>query len=185
MARKLGLREFHQQVLKRLESAVGAEATRASRLGFEIAGENWLVDLASISEVIPVPEHVPVPLTHAWFRGVANVRGNLYGLVDFSAFLGKGPTAAGLEVRALLIHPKFGVNAGLLVRRVHGLRNPEQFQPAQPAEPGPWVLAHWADAEGGQWKELDVESLARHPDFLNISLYRRVDVVASTAAHPL
>jgi len=183
MARRLGLREFHQQVLKRLERAVGAEAGRASRLGFEAAGGNWLVDLASISEVIPVPEHVPVPLTHAWFRGVANVRGNLYGLVDFAAFLGKGAAAPGLEVRALLIHPKFGVNAGLVVSRVHGLRSPEQFQAAPPAEPGPWVLAQWADAEGGLWKELDMESLARHPDFLNIGLYRRVDVVAS--AHPL
>lgn len=183
MARRLGLREFHQQVLKRLERAVGAEASRASRLGFEAAGENWLVDLASISEVIPVPEHVPVPLTHAWFLGVANVRGNLYGLVDFSAFLGKGPTAPGLEVRALLIHPKFGVNAGLLVRRVHGLRSPEQFQPA-PGAPGPWVLARWADAEGGPWQELDMESLAKHPDFLNVGLYRRMDVVAS-AAQPL
>jgi twitching motility protein PilI len=182
MARKTGLREFHQQVLKRLESLAAEDAPRASRLAVEIAGENWLVDLSSIIEVVPLPAHVPVPLTHPWFLGVANVRGNLYGITDFAAFMGRGPTPSALENRVLLMHPRFEVNAGLLVRRVFGLRGAEQFQAAAPGgAPGPWVRAEWQAPDGGRWKELDMESLARHQDFLNVGLYRRVDVVASTA----
>jgi twitching motility protein PilI len=180
MARRIALREFHQQVLKRLEIVAEAGELRASKLAVEIAGENWLVDLASISEVIPLPPHVPVPLTHAWFLGVANVRGNLYGISDFAAFMGRGPTPSGLENRVLLMHPRFQVNAGLLVRRVFGLRGAEQFE-ALSGEPGPWALAAWRAQDGGLWKELDVESLARQPEFLDVGPYRRMDVVASAA----
>lgn len=185
MARKIGLREFHQQVLKRLENLAAAGTAGASRLAVEIAGENWLVDLASISEVIPLPPHVPVPLTHSWFLGMANVRGNLYGISDFAAFLGRGPTPAAAESRVLLLHPRFEVNAGLLVRRVYGLRGAEQFQPADPgAASGAFVRAQWLAQDGGIWRELDLEALARDADFLNVGLYRRVDVVASAAPAP-
>ena len=181
MPRRIGLREFHQQVLKRLENLAADGTAVASRLAVEIAGENWLLDLASISEVIPLPAHVPVPLTHRWFLGVANVRGSLYGITDFAAFLGRGPTVAALESRVLLMHPRFEVNAGLLVRRVFGLRGAEQFQSAEAGAPGPFVRAEWRAPDGGRWKELDLEALARDPDFLNVGLYRRVDVVASAA----
>lgn len=186
MARsKIGLREFHQQVLKRLENLAAAGTAAASRLAVEVAGENWLVDLASISEVVPMPAHVPVPLTHAWFLGMANVRGNLYGITDFSAFLGRGPTPAAMESRVLLLHPRFEVNAGLLVRRVYGLRGADQFQPAQAAAGAmPFVRALWQAQDGSSWRELDLEALARYADFLNVGLYRRVDVVASAAPAP-
>lgn len=185
MARKIGLREFHQQVLKRLENLAATGTVGASRLAMEIAGENWLVDLSSISEVIPLPAHVPVPLTHPWFLGMANVRGNLYGIIDFSAFLGRGPTPAAVEARVLLLHPRFEVNAGLLVRRVYGLRGADQFQPqAAAAEPDRFVRARWQAQDGSGWRELDLEALARDADFLNVGLYRRVDVVAGVAPAP-
>jgi twitching motility protein PilI len=185
MTRKIRLREFHEQVLKKLETAAGSDAARASWLAVEIEGENWLVDLATISEVIPLSYHVPVPLTHGWFRGVVNVRGNLYGITDFSMFLGRGRTSLAPDNRALLIHPKYGVNAGLLVRRVFGLRTPEQLQPAEPArEAAPWVAAEYNAQDGSRWKELDMESLARHPDFLNIAVHRRVEVLTGTAQDP-
>src|SRR5512134_1032481 len=153
MARsKIGLREFHQQVLKRLENLAATGTAVASRLAVEIAGENWLVDLSAISEVIPLPAHVPVPLTHSWFLGMANVRGNLYGITDFAAFLGRGSTPAAVESRVLLLHPRFEVNAGLLVRRVYGLRGADQFQPAQAeAAPEPFVRARWQAQDGSGW----------------------------------
>ena len=82
MARRTGLREFQLAVAERLRTA-STHAALASKLGFQVGPDNWFVALRQVSEVIPVPPSVSVPLTHAWFRGVANVRGNLYSMVDF------------------------------------------------------------------------------------------------------
>ena len=74
MARKVGLREFQIQVAERLRTAA-TRKTLSSKLGFQIGSSNWFVALEQVSEVIPVPQPMAVPLTQPWFRGVANVRG--------------------------------------------------------------------------------------------------------------
>ena len=61
-----------------------------------------------------------VPLSQPWFAGVANVRGNLYSVADFSAFCGGEPVSVSAEKRLVLAHPKFMVNSGLLVSRLLG-----------------------------------------------------------------
>ena len=44
-----------------------------SWLGVKIAGQNWLVEMADISEVLSLPRLAMVPLAQPWFRGVAMV----------------------------------------------------------------------------------------------------------------
>ena len=87
MARRTGLREFQLSVAERIRTA-SSRAALSSKLGFQVGADNWFVALHQVNEVIPVPPTVVVPLTHTWFRGVANIRGNLYGMLDFSAFQG-------------------------------------------------------------------------------------------------
>ena len=36
-----------------------------------------------------MPAIATVPLTQPWFLGVANIRGNLYSVVDFAGFVGR------------------------------------------------------------------------------------------------
>ena len=168
MARRTGLREFQLSVAERLRTA-STRAALASRLGFQVAGENWFVALHQVSEVIPVPATVPVPRTHSWFRGVANVRGNLYSVVDFSAYQGRDPIASGMERRVILVSDRLVAGAGLLVSRMLGLRNPEQFNAAaRPAGAPPWVAAAYTDAGGTRWLELDLPVLAREQRFLEV-----------------
>ena len=64
-------------------AAGGADATSRRSLR-----EAWLISLADAGEVIPAPAITPVPLTKLWFRGAVNIRGKLYGVVDFSAWRG-------------------------------------------------------------------------------------------------
>jgi hypothetical protein len=66
-----------------------------------------------------------VPLTKPWFAGIANIRGNLYSVVDLSAFIGKEATPQNTSSRLLLIGTRHGSNAALLVTRMIGLRNVE------------------------------------------------------------
>jgi len=95
------------------------------------------VALHQVSEVIPVPNAVSVPLTQPWFRGVANVRGNLYSIVDFQAFQGREVVGSGMERRVILISERLLGGAGFMVSRMLGLRNPDQFTKLErPADAG-------------------------------------------------
>ena len=165
MAKKISLREFQESVTARLKN-VAAAAPVASKLGVLAGQQRWLVDLSDVSESIPVPSLAHVALTRPWFIGVVNVRGNLYGTVDFSAFLGGDMTPINMEARLLLAHAKFQVNSGLVVSHVLGLRNLEQFRPRQKESEVSWVSAEYVDTDGNIWKELDMRELLAYPDFL-------------------
>ncbi|MEJ5210828.1 MAG: chemotaxis protein CheW [Burkholderiales bacterium] len=169
MARKTSLREFQESVVARLQnaSAAGAAAV-ASKVGVLVGRERWLVNLSDVSEVIPLPALQPVPLTKRWFLGVANVRGVLYGVVDFADYLYGQPGQAGPDSRLLLIHPRHGVNAGLVVRQMLGLKNPEQLTPGQTEGLPAWVAAEYVDADGQIWKELSMQGLVNQAEFLNV-----------------
>ena len=169
MARRRGqLRAFQLSVAERLRTA-GTRAATASKLGFQVGAENWCVPLHQVSEVIPVPQTVPVPLTHSWFRGVANVRGNLYSMVDFAAFQGADPIGPGMERRVILVSERLIGGAGLLVSRMLGLRNPEQFNTLpRPAGAPAWLAGAYADAGGTRWLELDLPALVREQRFLEV-----------------
>ncbi len=168
MARRTGLREFQLSVAERLRTAA-SRAALSSKLGFQVGADNWFVALHQVSEVIPVPPMVPVPLTHAWFRGVANVRGNLYAIADFSTYQGGEGAGAGLERRVILISDRIVTGSGLLVSRMLGLRNPEQFNAAPRPQGAPqWLAGAYTDAGGTRWLELDLTALVREQRFLEV-----------------
>ncbi|HUL95098.1 MAG TPA: chemotaxis protein CheW [Usitatibacter sp.] len=168
MARRTGLREFQLSVAERIRTAASRTAL-SSKLGFQVGADNWFVALHQVNEVIPVPPMVPVPLTRSWFRGVSNIRGNLYGVVDFSAFAGGDPTPPGVERRVILVSDRLVAGAGILVSRMLGLRNPDQFTAVpRPADAAPWVGAAYTDAGGTRWLELDLPALVREQRFLEV-----------------
>lgn len=183
MARKTSLREFQQNVAQRIRD-LASQKTVASKLGFQVGSENWLVTLSDVSEVIPAPKTIAVPLTLPWFRGVANIRGKLYSVVDFAAFQGDSVIGPGMERRVILIAERLIEGSGLMVSRMLGLRNPEQFT-AEPtpgnANDRPWVKAKYRDPAGVLWHELDVAALVANMQFLEVGT-RGGDATASTAA---
>jgi twitching motility protein PilI len=168
MAARTSLRDYQRDLSERLKSAAAGGA--ASRLGVQAGDQAWLVSLADAGEVIPVPAITPVPLTKAWFRGVANIRGKLYGVVDLPAFLGRGAVVPGEQARLLLLGEKFRMGSALLVDRLLGLRGAENFkvQPAAGAGAS-WLKAEYLDKDGTQWKELDVPRLVQDPAFLEVA----------------
>ncbi|HEX7052355.1 MAG TPA: chemotaxis protein CheW [Burkholderiales bacterium] len=164
------LRDYQIALSERLQSA-GAGAPVASKLGLQVGGEGWLVDLTEAGELIPPPAISPVPLARPWFSGVANVRGNLYSVTDFSAFLGGEPTALGEQARLLILNERYRSGAALLVARSLGLHDPAGLEPRPAGGDGPaFVRGVFADAQGKLWKELDVAALIQDPAFLEASL---------------
>lgn len=172
---KIDLRAFQQELATRLSTKTAAQV-ESSRLGLSFGGENWLVRLADAGEVLAVPPIAAVPLTQPWFLGIANIRGNLYGVVDFAAFRGlsgdpstKGP---GGQARLVLFGARAGeLRAGVVVTRVVGLRNLAELAPAAPRVDAPgWYGERWMDADGIAWQEIDLARLARDPAFLQVGI---------------
>ncbi|MCC6533635.1 MAG: chemotaxis protein CheW [Burkholderiales bacterium] len=147
-----------------------AEQT-ASRLGMQLGDEHWLLDLDDVSEVMPVPELVPVPLTKPWFAGLASVRGALVSVVDFGAFLGAGPAAASERARLVLIAEKHRIMGALLFSGVVGLRQLDRFvrEPDEAQQPA-WIQGYYRDEERRRWAALYLPALVADPDFLAVEL---------------
>jgi twitching motility protein PilI len=170
-AARLDLRTFQQELALRLAKKTTAQV-ESSRLGFASNGGRWLIRLADAGEVITVPSIVSVPMTQAWFLGVANIRGNLYSVVDFAGFMGGEPVAAAASTRLVLFGARVGeLNAGLVVQRVLGLRNLNDLVPVEGlADSESWYAQRWTDGEGNAWQEIDLAKLARAPEFLQVGI---------------
>jgi twitching motility protein PilI len=165
------LREYQLALSERLQNA-GTGARVASKLGLQVGDDGWLVDLREAAELLPPPAISPVPLARPWFRGVANVRGNLYSVTDFAAFLGGEATALTEQARLLLLNDRYRSGAALLIGRSLGLRDPEDLKPHAAAAMGArrYIRGVFADAQGRLWSELDVPALIEDPEFLEASL---------------
>ena len=134
--------------------------------------------LAQSGEIFPVSAMQAVPYAMAWFRGVVNLRGGLYGVVDTAAFAAPDlpPTRAhklppGAEAVVVTLNAVLDVNCALLVDSLAGLRKADSFTSAQaPAtDAAPYLGNRFTDAEGESWQEINLQTLSQLPRFLNIT----------------
>ena len=131
MANREALRELQSRLASRLQAA-RTEGTQASWLAVESAGAKYLFPLAQSGEIFPFASAQPVPYTQAWFLGVANLRGGLYGVVDMASFVAGGtPTlrsdATRAESRLVALNALHEVNCAFLIDRLARLRNLDAF----------------------------------------------------------
>ena len=170
MTQRPSLREFQQQLHNRLQDDSVNDTAHAARLGLLAGGNYWLIRLDEAQEVLAVGPITAVPLTKPWFRGLANVRGNLYSVVDFPLFSMGQPAVVSVDARLLLVADRFRVGAALLVEKMLGLRTLQSLEP-DPAPAGfPWVCGRWRDAEGRSWREVSVAELVCNSAFLQAGL---------------
>lgn len=174
MPKRTSLREFQRSLAERLGSAQRGERSSAL-LGIESGsaelpgGSHWLIDLADSGEVVPLTTLAPVPLTRPWFAGIANIRGALYSVIDFSAWRGGAPTPRGPDARLVLVGARHGINSALLVARTLGLRAPATLQAVDSATAtSEWQGGRFGDPQDTVWTQLRVQGLLADPDFLNI-----------------
>ena len=168
MAKRISLRQFQESLAEKLSSAHRGE-TRQALLGVASGKHFWLLDLSDSGEVVPLPPLTTVPLTKPWFAGIANVRGTLYSVVDFSAFRGGEPTRRNANARLLLVGARHGINSALLVDRTLGLKGIDDLTPL-PAEAGnqPWAGDLYEDAQERRWQVLKLRELLADTHFLEV-----------------
>lgn len=90
-------------------------------IAFEVGGTCLLMDEHDVVELLPVPQITVAPGTKRWVAGIANVRGQLLLLVDFSDFLFGKPIQLDRYARVLVMSVG-DVQSGLVVNRVMGIQ---------------------------------------------------------------
>jgi len=175
MANREALRELQSRLASRLQAA-RTEGTQASWLAVEAAGKRYLFPLQQSGEIFPFASAQPVPYTRAWFLGVANLRGGLYGVVDLAGFVGgQAPVqrsdANRAESRLVALNTALEVNCALLIDRLSGLRNLDGFSSSSepPAGSPDYFGSGYTDAGGAYWQEINLQALSQQPQFLSIS----------------
>ena len=179
MANKEALRQLQQRLAERLQT-VREQAPTRSWLAVEIAGHGFLLPLDQSGEIFPLATIHPVPHSAEWFLGVANLRGQLNGVVDLASFLGmtkRAPrpategTAPRDAGRLVAFNARLQVNVALLIDRLLGLRNPSNLQPVPQPEDASrphFIGQQMSDAQGRTWHELDLTALALDEAFARI-----------------
>jgi twitching motility protein PilI len=162
--RRNRLRAYQEQLLERMQAARTTSGARAHQLGVEIGGARYLLDLLDAGEIVPVAAVTPVPLTQPWYLGLANVRGNLVGVIDLARYLGgeaAGAPAGGASQRLVTFSAALGLPCALLVGRVYGLRQAADMTPDDD---------RLRDVDDNEWTPLSLASLVRDERFLHIGL---------------
>ena len=159
--RRSRLRQYQVQLLARMQAARTGTGARVNQLGVAIGDERYLLDLTTAGEIVSVAPVTAVPLTQAWYLGLANIRGSLVGVVDLARYLGLGETPIGTEGRFVTFAPVLGMNCALLVTRVYGLRHVGDMQADG---------ERLRDSDGQAWTPLDLAALVRDERFLQVGL---------------
>ena len=162
------LRDFQEGLAKRLRQAAELPQ-RQSRLAVLVGDRGYLLNLDDVSEVAPLSEIAPAPLTQPWFLGVTNVRGALYAVSDFAMWMRLHTTSDLNARRLILLGQRLGkVRAGLVVTRVVGLRLLDEMKAHDAPLKRVWERASWLDRDGVGWIEVDLEKLATDAEFLQV-----------------
>lgn len=160
-----------------LTTTLGAQREH-SWLAVECGASGLLLPLADSGEISPYPGAVAVPHTKVWFLGVANLRGQLQGVVDLAGFLGLAATAVGAAGGWVVgFNARLEANCVLRVEKLSGLRRENDLMPidGDSSASTSFLQPHFAGARFREtaaparvWQEIRLAELAVDAHFLDI-----------------
>ena len=166
------LREFQARLLERMEAARDGSGMRDSRLGVVVGDRHCLLDLREASEITNLMQVTKVPLTKDWYLGLANVRGNLIGVVDLERFLGGEQQARGKESRVIVVSSALSGTSGFMVSRVLGLRHIQEMTLLQDMDDASEISTgkRYLDQNRQEWIEISLAAIIGDVRFLQVGL---------------
>ncbi|SFC02652.1 twitching motility protein PilI [Polaromonas sp. OV174] len=174
MANRQALRELQTRLADRLQIA-RTQGVSASWLAVEAGGKKYLFPLSQSGEIFPWVSMQSVPYTQAWFAGVANLRGGLFGVVDLASYVSGQPPLlknelARTDSRLVSLNSALEVNCVLLVDKLAGLRKQDAFIDfSEKAPDAPDFFGNqYVDLGGTTWQEINLQLLAQQAHFLTI-----------------
>jgi twitching motility protein PilI len=165
------LHEFQARLLERMDAARDGSGMRDSRLGVMVGDRRCLLDLREAGEIVSMVAMTRVPLSRDWYLGLANVRGNLIGVVDLDRFLGGQLQTPGKESRVLVVSSALSANTGFLVSRVLGLRHIQDMNEQHDRNDDcKRTRKRYLDGELKEWVEISLADVVEDPFFLQVGL---------------
>lgn len=144
-----------------------------SGIGFRV-GETFLVSaIDEVSEILTYPALTSVPSSQSWIRGIANVRGILLPIMDFTGVIDGRASKLDRKSRVLVIQQE-DVNTGLVVDEVFGMRHffdEEKINevPEVSESLGKYLQGAYRQGER-HWGVFSMRHLAKSEEFKNIAI---------------
>ena len=129
---------------------------------FQVGQLNLVIPFMGGFEILPDHDVQPVPWAQEWVRGIANVRGEIYTVVDFASYLGLPPVTS-LRNATLFMLPDESLRSVLMIDSKVSLKTfPEILEHVDavdtPAQLAPCLSVSLKDGEQ-VWHVVDVLAL--------------------------
>ncbi|MBV1908343.1 MAG: chemotaxis protein CheW [Kangiellaceae bacterium] len=142
-------------------------------VGFRIGGNDYLVNLNEVAEILSIPQHTKVPGAKSWVKGLANIRGTLLPIMDLHGYLGRKASSS-LRRQRLLVVNYAGVHCGVIVDEILGLNHFEDEnwveEVAVPDEAMKPYLKGGFYSDEKLWNVFSLFTLADTADFRQVAL---------------
>ncbi len=142
-------------------------------LAFAVGEVRLTAELTAFTDIVDCGAITPVPRTREWVRGLTNVRGTLYSVVDFAQFLGYPRINTDTEGKLLVINDS-DLGCALLVNSVLGMRRFDQEKEYRDAEmmdsPVRPFVSHAYVQDEQFWGVLDTSRLTASDEFGSVEI---------------
>lgn len=168
------------ELLEELASrCLGDKAIESKQVAEQVwRGFTFTVDRLNIAipfmggfEILPDHDVQPVPWAEEWVRGIANVRGEIYTVVDFASYLGL-PALTSMRNATLFMLPDQALRSVLMIDSKVNLKTFPEFLEHADADDIPERLKSCLSVilkEGEQvWHVVDVLALCQGEEFINV-----------------
>jgi twitching motility protein PilI len=138
-------------------------------IGFRIGQRRLVSSYESVAEILTVPQITPVPGSHPWMLGVANVRSNLLPVVDLKQFLEGARSVLHEGHQKVMVLRQPGGDVAVTIDELYGQRS---FMDEQQVEPEGLIDGRYASfidrayrVADDVWGVFSLDRLVRTPEF--------------------
>lgn len=164
-----------QHRAQRIDAAlVPVERPLWAGIRFLSQGRRLVCPVNEVAEVLVVPKMTPIPGVLPWMKGIANVRGRLLPIIDFSLYLFDESDYQRPHAKRLLVIEKGSLYCGLMVDEVLGRQHQsmETLIATDCVEPAlrPYITGEFSSQDGEVWQIVSLVRLLESQHFLNAAL---------------
>ena len=142
---------------------------------FELDDLHLVVPFDGGYEIIPCGPVIPLPLTRDWVKGMTNIRGEIFTVVDIGGFLGREPLRT-LRDTNLFLLPDQRLRSALVLKSKISLRTfvkdlPQIAPNELDQELAPYLNTVVTSEDGSQkWGVLNLQKIMKTEEFTKIGM---------------